>query len=140
MRRKSTIGPLQISAHPDIEKIRLRLQSWRKARHHGARIPEDLWTAAAILARVHRTGTVAHALGLDYYTLKTRVKSTSASVCRKEQTRPAFVELMPPAPACLTECTLEIEDRHGSKMRIHLKSSETPDLGAISSAFLRARA
>ena len=75
MRRKSTIGPLQISAHPDIEKVRLRLQSWRNTRHRGARIPEDLWAAAAILARVHRTGTVAHALGLDYYTLKARVKS-----------------------------------------------------------------
>jgi hypothetical protein len=140
MRRKSTIGPFQISAHPDIEKVRLRLQSWRKARHHGARIPEDLWIAAAMLARAHRPGTVAHALGLDYYTLKDRVKSASATVCRKERTGPAFVELMPPAPTCLSECTLEIEDRHGSKMRIHLRSSETPDLGAISSAFLRARA
>ena len=140
MRRKSSIGRLQISAHPDIEKIRLRLQSWRKTRHHGARIPEGLWIAAAMLARVHRPATVAHALGLDYYALKDRAKSASASVCQRERTRPAFVELMPPAPTCLSECTLEIEDRHGSKMRIHLKSSAIPDLAAISSAFLRERA
>ena len=140
MRRKSSIGPLQISGHPDIEKVRLSLQSWRKTRHHGARIPEDLWIAATMLARVHRPATVAHALGLDYYTLKDRVKSASASVCQREQTRPAFVELIPPAPTCLSECSLEIEDRHGSKMKIHLKSSAIPDLAAISNAFLRARA
>ena len=35
---------------------------------------------------------------------------------------------------------IELEAQSGTKMRIHLKSSETPDLGAISSAFLRARA
>jgi len=140
MKHKSSVGALQVSPHPDIEEVRLRLQSWRKTRQHGARIPEDLWVSAAILARVHRPGTVSHALGLDYYTLKDRVKSTNASVCRKERTRPAFVELMSSSPTCSSECTLEIEDRHGSKMRIHLKSSETPDLGAISSAFLRARA
>lgn len=140
MKRKSSVGPLRVSSHPDIENVRLHLQSWRKTRQHGARIPEDLWVSAAKLAKVHRPATVAHALGLDYYALKERIESASPSVCRSTRTTPAFVELVSPAPTRFSECTLEIENRHGSKMRIHLKSSETPDLGAISSAFLKARA
>ena len=139
MRRKSSTGPLQVSTHQDIENIRLRLQSWRQTRQHGARIPEDIWDSATRLASVHRPATVAHALGLDYNTLRDRIASASSAICRKEPSKPAFVELISPTPARFSECTLEIEDRRGTKMRIHLKSSEAPDLGAISSAFLRAR-
>ena len=140
MKHRSSAGPLQVSSHPDIEDVRLRLQSWRKTRQHGARIPENLWVLAVKLARVHRPATVAHALGLDYYGLKERIESAGPSISQKETTAPAFVELISHEPTRFSECTLEIEDRHGSKMRVHLKSSETPDLGTISSAFLRARA
>lgn len=139
MRRKSSIGPHRVSTHQDIENLRLRLQSWRQTGRHGQRIPEDIWDSATRLARVHRPATIAHALGLDYNTLRHRIASAKP-VLRRELPEPAFVELISPTPARFSECTLEIEDRHGTKMRIHLKSSEAPDLGAISSAFLRARA
>lgn len=138
MRHRSSIGPLQVSTHQDIESIRLRLQSWRQTRRHGARIPEDIWDSATRLARVHRPAAVAHALGLDYNTLRERIVSASPAL-RRKPAEPAFVELLSPTPPRFSECTLEIEDRHGAKMRIQLKSSEAPDLGAIGSAFLRAR-
>ena len=139
MRQKNSTGPQQVSAHQDIESVRLRLQSWRQTRQPGARIPEDIWDAATRLASMHRPASVAHALGLDYSTLRERIASTSPALRRKSP-EPAFVELISPTPARFSECTLEIEDRRGTKMRIHLKTSEVPDLGAISSAFLRARA
>jgi hypothetical protein len=139
MRHKISIGPLQVSKHQDIEDLRLRLQSWRQTRRHGKRIPEDIWDSAAKLAKEHRPATIAHALGLDYNALKDRIASASPAVCRRETNGPAFVELISPTPTRFSECTLEIEDRRGTKMRIHLKSSESPDLGAISNAFLRTR-
>jgi len=46
--------------------------AWRKARQQGARIPEDLWIAAAKLTRVNRPAKVANALGLGHYAVKER--------------------------------------------------------------------
>jgi hypothetical protein len=140
MKSKNLIARPHVSAHPDIEEVRRRLEAWRQTRQHGQRIPEDLWIAAAKLARVHRPGTVAHLLSLDYDALKERIESVERpSLCRKAPTSPSFVELVTPGPAHFSECTVEIEDRDGTKMRVHLKSSEAPDLAAISSALLRGR-
>jgi len=33
------------------------------------------------------------------------------------------------------ECTLELEDAGGAKLRVHLKGFETPDLAALSRSF-----
>jgi hypothetical protein len=140
MKSKNSIARPSASAHPDIEEVRRRLQAWRQTRQHGERIPEDLWISAAKLARVHRPGMVAHALSLDYDALKVRIESEKhPSLSRKQPTSVSFVELVPPGPAHFSECTVEIEDRDGTKMRVHLKSSEAPDLAAISSALLRRR-
>ena len=140
MKIKNSIASPQVSAHSDIEEVRRRLQAWRQTRQHGERIPEDLWIAAAKLARVHPRGMVAHALSLDYDALKERIESVNHHpLRRKEPASVSFVELVPPGPARVSECTVEIEDRDGTKMRVHLKSSEAPDLAAISSALLRGR-
>jgi hypothetical protein len=140
MKSKNPIPRPNVSAHSDIEEVRRRLQAWRQTRQHGERIPEDLWISAAKLARVHRPGTVAHALSLDYDALKERIESVNhLPLRRKEPTSVSFVEVVPPGPAHFSECTVEIEDRDGTKVRVHLKSSEAPDLAAISSALLRRR-
>ena len=140
MKSKDSIARPHVSAHPDIEEVRRRLDAWRQTRQHGERIPEDLWIAAAKLARVHRPGTVAHVLSLDYDALKERIETVNhLPLPRKAPTSASFVELVAPVPAHFSECTVEIEDKNGTKMRVHLKSSEAPDLAAISSALLRRR-
>ena len=66
--------------------------------------------------------------------LKERIESVNhLPLRRKEPTSVSFVEVVPPGPAHFSECTVEIEDRDGTKMKVHLKSSEAPDLAAISS-------
>ena len=43
---------------------------------------------------------------------------------------------MPAAPwAGCGECTLELEDPGGAKLRVHLKGFEAPDLAALSRGF-----
>jgi hypothetical protein len=46
-----------------------------------------------------------------------------------------FLELAPPSWAGCGECTLELEDAGGAKMRVHLKGFEAPDLAALSRSF-----
>ena len=48
-----------------------------------------------------------------------------------------FLELAPPAGAGSCECTLELEDAGGAKMRVHLTSVATPDLFGLSRSFWR---
>jgi hypothetical protein len=52
---------------------------------------------------------------------------------------PTFLELapghFPGVPLGHCECTLELEDADGAKMRVHLKAADTPDLAALSRSF-----
>ena len=84
-------------------------------------------------AEAHGIHPTAKALGVDYYSLKKRLKKKSASRSRVGSgSEAAFVELAAPGQMAVQECILELEDVEGSKMRIHLKGIEAPDLAALS--------
>jgi hypothetical protein len=87
------------------------------------------------LANEHGLNRTARALGLDYYSLKKRVDAAGDS-----GNKPEFIELLsaefPPGP----ECTIELEDAAGAKMRIHLKGAEFPDLADMARVFQRGEA
>ncbi len=125
--KKPTVTPV---VSVDIEKVRRRLQEWRCGRKHGARIPEALWISAAKLAKKHRPARVAHELGLDYDGLKQRLNTASSEVA----TQPTFIELAPLTPSSHCECSIEIEDRRGAKMKLELKGVSAVDLAALSRA------
>ena len=121
-----------------LEGLRRGFEGWRRTRKVGARIPEALWGSAVKLAGrygIHRT---AKALRVDYYALKKRVEGAPAAIASKtsaEVARAPFLEL--PAAPCVGsgECTLELEDGGGAKLRIHLKGFEAPDLASLSRRF-----
>jgi len=84
----------------------------------------------------------ARALRLDYYALKKRVAAAGAdglsdhpSVSADRREAATFVELVPSASGGARECILELENPGGSKMRVHLKGVEAPDLTALSRSF-----
>lgn len=90
------------------------------------RIPEPLWNEAAELARKYGVNKVARALRLDYYNLKERRDSTTASKEGKPQ-RAGFVELVGSiSPG--NECVIELERCDGGKMRIQMKGVAPADL------------
>jgi hypothetical protein len=84
-------------------------------------------------------------LRLHYYTLKDRVeqqRSAAANDPAEGTAATPFLELAPTvahgfstAPVGHCECSVELEDADGAKMRIHLKSAQTPDLAALSRSF-----
>jgi hypothetical protein len=140
-----------------LEGVRQRFERWRQSHRTRSRIPDSLWAAAARVAfrcGLHRT---SRALRLDYYSLKERVEQQSnatrdpAERVTADQRRPckhgarsapAFLELAPLADHGLTaastgpcECTLELENATGAKLRVHLKNIVTPDLAALSRSF-----
>lgn len=118
-----------------LDRVRQRLERWRRTRENPSRIPERLWTAAVRLAGSHGLNKTARALRLDYYDLKKRLDSAARPAPVGNDRVPSFVELVPASPPALPECLVELEGPSGAKMRIHLKGTAAPDLAALISMF-----
>ena len=113
----------------EIERARLRFERWRKNRKKVTRIPDRLWNAAVDAARLHGVNPTAIALGLDYNPLKDRMRSARRSTRGEKPKSPSFMELiMPSETRNLRECTVELENARGAKMKIHLQNVEMNDL------------
>ena len=108
-----------------IAQLQRQLDQFRSTQPHRTKLPEALWQSAIELAREHGLYSVARPLRLDYTQLKKRLSGVVA-VSRKAAP-PAFVELITAPPAAVSECVVEFESAIGSKMRIQLKGSSTPD-------------
>ena len=107
-----------------------RFERWRKVRGSGGRIPHELWMAAAKAAAAHGAVAVAAELGLDLGRLRHWTRIVAGGV--PEDAPAAFVELPPlvglaglaeAGPAA--ECTLELEEPSGRRLRISLKGPAT---------------
>jgi len=125
--------PLSSISSNRIDHLRKRLDSWRKSRRPGSRIPRRLWDSAVQVAGQCGLHKTAKALHLDYYHLKKRLDL--ARVGRGPV--PSFIELSPAVSGFNPECVIELESRNGAKMRIHIKGMGIPDLNALSSTFWR---
>ena len=139
---------------PAMEAVRKRMWEWRDRRPKPNRIPEEIWVAAVLLTEEHGIGRVAHELGLNYSTLKERVRSSNGAMVeagREGDVRhsggepvgcedgPAFVELdaaqlfvTPPLGASVTLTAAD-----GATMTIQLPSGHPLDLAALASSFWR---
>ena len=131
-----------------LERLRRRFERWRGTRKVRSRIPETLWASAVKLAGTYGIHRTARALRVDYYALKKRVEGKSLAEKRVAGSPAAtaskvpagaagatFVELPPAAWPGSGECTLELEDAGGAKLRVHVKGFEAPDLAALSRSF-----
>ena len=126
-----------------LKDLRRRFERWRRTRKVRSRTPEPLWAAAVKAAGrygIHRT---AKALRIDYYALKKRVEQNAGSAVAQQgpatagkmAARAEFLELPVAAWPGVGECTLELEDAGGAKLRVHLKGFAAPDLTALSRSF-----
>ena len=121
---------------PDVpagmRRVYQRLRRWRSTRRPRAPIPEKVWAAAVEATRQHGVFRTAQILRLEYGKLKRRVDAAGPDTQRKVPP-PAFVELVAPQAAGLSECLIEMEGPRG-KMRIQWKGTTAPDLGGLSRA------
>ena len=120
-----------------LEGVRRRFEHWRRTREGLSRVPEPLWSAAVEMAVTCGICRTAKALRVNYNALRKRVEQRTAAAPRgsEENSVTTFLELAPPTRAGSCQCTLELEDDSGAKMRVHLQSPETPDLTALSRSF-----
>ena len=121
----------------EMEAVRRRFERWRGTHRTRSRIPDLLWAAAVKLVGRYGLHRTSRTLRLDYYSLKERAEQRSAVAADSEKSfaASAFVELSPAATVGPCECTLELEDTGGAKMRVHLKGVTMPDLAALSRSF-----
>jgi hypothetical protein len=126
-------------AHPlpaRLEGVRRRFERWRQTRKIPSPIPGRLWAAAARMASTYGISRTAKTLRVNYQALKQRVDEGGVGTGESgKSTAATFLELAPPARAGSCQCTLELEDVSGTKMRVHLQGTETPDLAALSRSF-----
>jgi hypothetical protein len=137
-----------------LEVLRRRFERYRRTRKVRSPIPEGLWAAAAKMAGRCGVKRTAKALRLNYHALQKRVeRATSAALSASQPQASQFIELLAPAdqsrptpavqafrPAGGCDCTVELEDAGGDKMRIHLQGVETPDLASLSRSFWESNA
>jgi len=123
-----------------LQALAQRLTAWRAARTPGQRIPDQLWRAAADLARVHGLSRTAAALKLSYYDLKRRL--VAGRIQRRRRVTPApFVEVASPAwaPGLGEHGTVELVQASGARLILRLPNASASDLLALVPLFLRHR-
>jgi hypothetical protein len=119
----------------DLSGVAERLERWRQGRKRGDRIPATLWGEAAELASRYGVNRTARALGLDYYHLKKRVKTSSRTGPRKSAADVRFEELPASAFAAPLECVIQFENSAGARLRIEWRGNTAPDVAALGRDF-----
>jgi len=125
---------------PQLQPLAQRLKAWRATRVPGQRIPDELWRAAAELARVHGLSRTATALQLSYYDLQRRL-SGGRPARRRRVPAAGFIELAPPAPppGLGDRGTLELVQASGARLTLRLPNASPEDLLPIVQLFLHRR-
>jgi hypothetical protein len=137
MSRKARRASIQT---PDIERVRQRIERWRKTRAKKGRMPEKLWAAAVALAREHGLYAASHGLRVNYDSLKTRLHGRrSEKRGRKPASAGTFIELGAPLPFSSGPggATLELVDCKGAKLAVRLAAGDRMDLLGLAREFWR---
>ena len=115
-----------------IERVRRRLERWRRTRAHSrSPIPEVVWTAAVALVREHGLYHTARALQVDYGALKQHVES--ADKADRARATPAFIEFAESTLPDLGACVIELEGPRAT-VRIRVPGLALTDLATLSRA------
>ena len=116
-------------------EVKEQFKTWRRTRKRLQPIPEKLWTAAVGLTARHSISQISKELIIDYSALKRRVQ-----LKKKDGTGstnpPDFIELNLEPPAAVSECIVEMQDRLGSKLRMHFRGQPDVDLLQLAKLFL----
>ncbi len=132
-----------VSDREDVEQLRQRFVEFRQAHAVRSRLPEELWTAAAKLARRNGITATARALGLDRPSLQKwtdRLEPRRSIQARKPPRRqprsaPAFVELLAGSTGTRNSCLVEVESRQGGKLRLELRDIAPSQLAELIRSF-----
>ena len=127
---KSSNEPVVDTQQDQLEQLRDRFEVWRRGHAGRPRLPGELWSEAANLARqcgVYRTAKV---LRLSYDSLKQHVHGDGHGHGKTPRT-PKFVELRPLSPAAMSGCSVELENVRGVKIKIQLNGGAVGELSNL---------
>jgi hypothetical protein len=123
------------SKNPTLEGIRDQFETWRKTREKRTTIPDALWEAAISLWPRYSLCQISKALRLNYSDLKFRVQASQSFLQSSPVIGPAFIDLGLKSPILPAECTIEMEDQNGAKIRIYFKGEAVFDLLELGKVF-----
>jgi hypothetical protein len=119
-----------------LEQLRLRFELWRRNHPGRHRLPQELWSAAANLAQRYGVCRTAKALRLEYYSLKKHMQMGAAGKGELERS-PRFVELLPLNSSNIPECSVELENVRGAKIKIQVKGAGIGELSNLTQLLWR---
>ena len=132
----------------DVEQLGRRFAEFRNTHPVRSRLPEELWVAAAKLARRDGIEATALALEVDRPSLqkwtdrlepgaqvKARKSRRQRQAGRTENAAPVFVELLAQATGTTASCLVEVESPRGGKLRLELKAIQTSALAELIRVF-----
>lgn len=121
----------------DLEQLQRRFEEFRATQPKRSRFPEALWAAAAELAKRYGVNRTAQALRLEYGGLRKRVENEARPKAKsKKKEAASFLEFIAPGAKPVSNCLVEVESSHGSKLRLELKAVATGELVDLIRAFV----
>ena len=120
---------------PSIEEVCYLFEQWRTEREPRTPIPDDLWAKAVSLCAGHSVNQIAKSLRLSYSDLMKRVTKARKETSPEPVISHAFVELDMKASMPEAEYIMEMENRNGSKLKMHIKGNTGTDTVEIIRAF-----
>lgn len=133
------------SYREDMEQLRQRFEEFRGTHAVRSRLPEELWAAAAKLARRDGMEATAQALDVDRPSLQKWTnrfepvakprKPKRQRQARREPAAATFVELLAGTTDAAASCLVEVESPRGAKLRLELKAIPTSALAELIRAF-----
>lgn len=123
------------NTEPTLCEVQARFATWRQIRQRGRRIPEELWSAAVELTKIHSLNTVSRVLKLNYTDLEKRSGGYILQRVGHSSPSPDFIAIDLPCPDSPAECVLEMSHKNGNKMRMHFKGKVALDLQSLAESF-----
>ena len=133
---KPSNKPVLDTQQHQLEQLRDRFETWRRDHQGRARLPGELWSEAASLAQQCGVCRTAKMLRLSYDSLKQHIQVNGLGGGKAVRT-PRFVELRPLSPAGMPECSVELENVRGAKIKIQLNGGAVGELPNLTRLFWR---
>lgn len=123
------------NSEPTLSEVQARFATWRKIKPRGCRIPEELWSAAVELTKIHSLNNVSRVLKLNYTDLQKRSAGYIPERQYHSRQSSGFIAIDLPCPESPAECVLEMSHKNGNTMRMHFKGKVALDLQSLAESF-----
>jgi hypothetical protein len=115
-----------------------QFEDWRRTRKNRREpIPARLWKAAVKLADSYSINSISKALRLSYSDLKHHVHEQSATDSIEAVSAAEFIDLGCSRNFFESECTVELQDATGLKVKISVRGKADFNLLQLAKAFIQ---